>query len=52
MMQFWIRMILKQEDLQIIDTIRTKNTTYIDSFGNSSMSDDEKKKFNDFLSFR
>ncbi len=37
-------------DLQKIDTVRTKNTTYIDAFGNSSMSDDEKKEFNDFTS--
>lgn len=37
-------------DLQKVDTIRTKNTTSVDAFGNSSMSDDEKKEFNDFTS--
>jgi len=39
-----------ETDLQKIETIRTKNTTYVDTFANSSMSDDEKKEFNDFTS--
>ena len=39
-----------ETDLQKISTIRTENTTYVDAFGNSSMSDDEKKEFNDFTS--
>jgi len=39
-----------ETDLQKIETIRTKNTTYVDSFANSSLSDDEKKEFNDFNS--
>jgi methyl-accepting chemotaxis protein len=36
--------------LQIIDTIKTENIKYIDSYSKSSMSDDTKKTFNDFLS--
>ncbi|EHI99456.1 methyl-accepting chemotaxis sensory transducer [Clostridium sp. DL-VIII] len=34
--------------LQKIESIRTKNTEYVDAFANSDMSDDEKKAFNDF----
>ena len=37
-------------DLQKIDTIKTKNTTMLDAFSNSNMSDDEKKEYNDFNS--
>lgn len=36
--------------LQKIESIRTKNTEYVDAFANSDMSDDEKKAFNDFES--
>jgi len=38
------------ECLQILDTIKSENTEYITSYSNSSMSDDTKKTFNDFLS--
>ncbi|EKQ51340.1 MULTISPECIES: methyl-accepting chemotaxis protein [unclassified Clostridium] len=37
-------------DLQKIDTIKTKNSTYIQGFSDSVMSDNEKKEFNDFTS--
>jgi len=38
------------EALQIIGTIRSENTKYVDSYSESFMSDDTKKIFNDFLS--
>ena len=37
-------------DLQKIDAIKAKNTTYIEGFSQSIMSDDEKKEFSDFTS--
>jgi methyl-accepting chemotaxis protein len=37
------------EALQIIDSIRSENTKYVTSYSESSMSDDTKKTFDDFL---
>jgi methyl-accepting chemotaxis protein len=38
------------EALQILDTIKSQNIEYIDSYSKTSISDDAKKTFNEFLS--
>ena len=51
MMQLWSKRVLKSRQIyKKIDTIKTKNTTMLDAFSNSNMSDDEKKEYNDFNS--